>query len=809
MKKLLTILTILCSSSLISQNIDEEFHRAKIYYNQASDLSALIAAGVPIDHGSHEKNLYFESDFSETDIKKVQALGYTIEIVIRDVRSFYLNQNNPNHKDYQGEVENRNSTCIPNITNYNTPVNYDIKSANAFGGFYTYSEVLQELDDMHAQYPNLISERAEIKNPWDVSNQHIHQTAGGRFLQWVRISDYSNSFADKPKILYNALHHAREPASMQQLIFYMWYLLENYETDLEVKSIVDSNQLYFIPVVNPDGYVYNEQTFPNGGGLWRKNRRNHGNGNYGVDLNRNYSYVTPQGQEVWGTAGISNDNGSDIYPGSAPFSEPESRALRFFIESHNFKIALNNHSYSELLLYPFGYTTNSPTEDHELFVELSELMISQNGYSGMLASELYPAAGNSDDFMYGSLTTEFGGTREKIISMTPEIGTSFWPASSSIESICKEMVFHNLTAARLLGNYATITDTSNSFTTNTITDVQYNLKRLGISDSAIFTVSINPTSDNIQSVGEPNSHENISILESVNSAITINLANGINVGDYYSYDLEVNSGSFFASKNVTKIFGEPTAVLEELGNDPTANWDSSTWSTTTEDSFSPSSSITDSPNTNYSNNQSTFITLSNEIDLTGTLEAILTFKAKWDIEASFDYVQIEISTNNGSTWVPQCGNYTKEGTESQINANGEPLYDGVQNDWIEETINLNEYLDESILIRFSLISDAFENFDGFYFDDLILHTLQNNLNLNTVNPTNFRLFPNPVKNLLNIKSNVQDYDVSIFNLHGQIIYTKKGSSNDLKIDTKKLTSGVYFVLINSNDNSQSFKIVKQ
>tara|TARA_B110000483_G_scaffold92234_1_gene113742 strand:- start:60 stop:245 length:186 start_codon:yes stop_codon:yes gene_type:complete len=50
----------------------------------------------------------------------------------------------------------------------------------------------------------------------------------------------------------------------------MWYLLENYETDLEVKSIVDYNELYFIPVVNPDGYVYNEQTFPNGGGLWRK-----------------------------------------------------------------------------------------------------------------------------------------------------------------------------------------------------------------------------------------------------------------------------------------------------------------------------------------------------------------------------------------------------------------------------------------------------------------------------------------------------------------------------------------------------------
>ena len=67
----------------------------------------------------------------------------------------------------------------------------------------------------------------------------------------------------------------------------MWYLLENYETDTEIKTLVDNTALYFIPIINPDGYIFNESTNPNGGGFWRKNRKDNGNDTFGVDLNRN------------------------------------------------------------------------------------------------------------------------------------------------------------------------------------------------------------------------------------------------------------------------------------------------------------------------------------------------------------------------------------------------------------------------------------------------------------------------------------------------------------------------------------------
>ncbi len=91
-------------------------------------------------------------------------------------------------------------------------------------------------------------------------------------------------------MLYTALTHAREPASVQQLLYFMYYILENYGVDDEITDIVDNTELYFVPCVNPDGYVYNQMESPQGGGMWRKNRRNNGDGSFGVDLNRNFGY---------------------------------------------------------------------------------------------------------------------------------------------------------------------------------------------------------------------------------------------------------------------------------------------------------------------------------------------------------------------------------------------------------------------------------------------------------------------------------------------------------------------------------------
>ena len=149
------------------------------------------------------------------------------------------------------------------------PSNFNL---GTMGGYLTYDEMLAELDAMHTQYPNLVTQKSPISS---------FQTYENRPIYHVRISDNPDvNESGEPNILYTAIHHAREPMSLVQTIFYMWYLLENYGTNDEVTYLVDHTQMFFVPCLKPDGYIYNELTNPNGGGMWRKNRRN----GYGIDL---------------------------------------------------------------------------------------------------------------------------------------------------------------------------------------------------------------------------------------------------------------------------------------------------------------------------------------------------------------------------------------------------------------------------------------------------------------------------------------------------------------------------------------------
>lgn len=798
MKKIVLYLLLCVTITGFSQEYQEKHQRAKIMLSASNDLARLANMGIPVTHGTHKKGHFIISDFSVSEIQTARNAGYSVEILIDDSKAYFLQQNRANTAPY------KNPTCDSQTTNYQTPANFEL---GAMGGYLTYQEMLDELDQMKALYPDLITAKSNI-GTFLTEGQPDNSTTpsiGGNGIKWVKISDNPDTSSEgEPQILYTAIHHAREPASLSQLIFYMWYLLENYDSDPEIRSIVDNTELYFVPVINPDGYLYNEKTDPNGGGFWRKNRKN----GYGTDLNRNYDYYIngDPNNNVWGGEGTSSNTGSEVYHGPAPFSEVETQAIKWFVENHDFVMAFNNHTSGDLLLYPYGYTDNAPTPEDDLFQGVSAELVSRNGFDNIISSDLYPAAGDSDDFMYGTINTH-----DKIYAFTPEIGPSFWPPSNQIEGICKSMMYLNITAAKMVNNYASVTETSATYVGDQgIVNSTFDVRRLGVSGSGDFTVRIEAVSSNITSVGTPVEITNLSVLQSTSESISYSLAGGTTAGDDIIYDIVVNNGSYDSATRIIKKFGSLTAVFTDEGNSVTTNFNNNGWGVTSSTFVSPSSSITDSPSGNYPNNSSETITLSNAIDLSGATGATASFYAKWEIENNFDYVQFEVSTNGGSSWIPQCGKFTNAGSSNNAQPTGEPLYDGTQNDWVLEEIDLSDYLGSNILVRFRLSSDGGVRGDGFYFDDLKINVVEDTvLTTNDISENSVILYPNPVRDILQVTTNLESYDLDIYNLQGRLIYSAKDNSGSQEIDYSAYAAGMYLLKLTSETASKTFKILKQ
>ena len=778
---------------------NEKFHKVKINYTSPADLVKLAKQGVCIDHGLHKKNHFFISDFSESEIEKMLSLNFDYEILINDVTHFYKQRNKLSNKSA------KNIFCEENENILETPENYDFKPSDDFGGFYTYNEMLNELDDMHSLYPEIISARSDIKDETFSSSPHIHETYEGRYLQWVKISDNPNISEGEPQILYTALHHAREPASLQQLIYFMWYLLENYDSNDSIKQIIDNSELFFVPCVNPDGYIFNETIEPNGGGMWRKNTRD----SHGVDNNRNYSYIDENGNEVWNTSGTSSNPYGSTYAGDGPFSESENRAIRYFVESNNFKIALNNHTYGNLLLYPYGYDYNQTTDDDDIFQFISSALVSENNYDNIISADLYPAAGDSDDFMYGMLNTENNQVREKIFAMTPEIGSSFWPQASTIEDICKGMLHLNLTAAKMIGNYASLKDFTENFISSNTFSANFELQRLGIMDNGSFNIQIEPISSNIISTSPEININSLNIGEIINESFQIELNESTNPGEDVIFKYILDNGSFSEEIIVKKIFGAPILLFEDESDNYSDYWTiDSSWSETFEEYNSPQTSITDSPYSNYSNNALETINLLNDINLSGYSYAEINFNAKWNIESGYDYVQIEISNDGGASWEPQCGKYTRKGVETQEDASDEPLYDGNQGEWVNESILLTDYIDQEISIRFKLKSDGGLRRDGFYYDDFKIKALSSSLSSseNTLNKA--KIYPIPADNMIYISSEEEIKEIKVFDVLGKEIMSFN-QNNIENFSIENLKSGVYIIKLFSLESTENHRIIKK
>ncbi|MFN5785508.1 MAG: M14 family zinc carboxypeptidase [Flavobacteriia bacterium] len=679
----------------------QEYSRVKIYTG-SEGLKQLGDAGVAVDHGIYKQESFFISDFSAAEIQTMQQMGFNYEVLIADVQQYYVDHaNDPSPSEKNATCSGTGGGGTAGFTP-STPTNFNLGS---MGGYLTYQQMLNELDAMVAQYPTLITAKAQIST---------FLTHGNRPIYFVKISDSpATNDATEPKVLYTAIHHAREPMSLMETIFYMWYLLENYGTNDEVTYLVNNMQMYFVPCINPDGYLYNEQTNPNGGGMWRKNRRNNG-GSYGVDLNRNYSYG-------WGTTGTSTNPGNDTYCGPSAFSEPETQAIRWLVQNNNFITAFNAHTYAEEILFPIGTTTAEFADHHDYFQAETNHMVQYNGYGAIKSSALYPASGDSDDYMY---KVDCGvNQKDTVFAHTPEVGTAFWQPSSQIISTCAEMVFPNLVLAHLTRKYVIVSDTDPTNVATMTGNFNHSAYRLGRENGPV-TVSIQPLL-NIAAVGSPVIHD-LDLMQTATGAISYSLVPGIQFGDEIKYILITNNGLWSKKDTITKTYGVLTLqALEDAST--TTNW-TGNWSTTTLTFVSATRSFTESPGGNYSNNTSNkTYTYVPSIDLTNATGAQISYYAKWNIEADYDYVQFQVSTDGGANWIGQCTNYTVPGTSANnsVQPNNEPVYEGVQSGWVLDEINLSDYLGQVIKVRFIFESDGGQTGDGFYFDDFkVMYNLQ-------------------------------------------------------------------------------------
>ena len=265
------------------------------------------------------------------------------------------------------------------------PLQFPIDDEN----YHDFAEMVAEIEQAAADHPHIVQLSV------------IGESIEGRDIYAVKISDNVTSDEAEPEVLLFALTHAREHLTTEQALDLISYYSDNYGLRGDITNLVNEREIWILPNVNPDGDEYDRI----GSGWyrsWRKNRKDNGDGNWGVDLNRNYGYH-------WGydNYGSSPYTGSQTYRGPAAFSEPETQAIRDFALAHpDLMTSISFHTYSELILWPYGYTyedvpADMDPDDHATFVEMGRAMAALNGYTAQQASDLYPTNGDSDDWLYG------------------------------------------------------------------------------------------------------------------------------------------------------------------------------------------------------------------------------------------------------------------------------------------------------------------------------------------------------------------------------------------------------------------------
>ncbi|MFF8354160.1 M14 family metallopeptidase [Streptomyces chartreusis] len=296
---------------------------------------------------------------------------------------------------------------------------YDFPSGDS--RYHNYAEMTSEINSIVSANPSIASQRV------------IGTSYQGRNIVAIKISDNVGTDQAEPEVLFTHHQHAREHLTVEMALYLLRELTSDYGSDSRVTGLVNNREIWIVPDLNPDGGEYDIAT--GSYRSWRKNRQpNSGSSAVGTDLNRNWAYR-------WGCCGgSSGSTSSETYRGTSAESAPEVKVVANFVRTRvvggkqQITAGIDFHTYSELVLWPFGYTYSDTTtgmtaDDRNAFAAVGQKMAASNGYTPEQASDLYITDGSIDDWLWGN---------QKIFSYTFEMyprsgGGGFYPPDEVIE----------------------------------------------------------------------------------------------------------------------------------------------------------------------------------------------------------------------------------------------------------------------------------------------------------------------------------------------------------------------------------------
>ncbi|MBM4399316.1 MAG: T9SS type A sorting domain-containing protein [Candidatus Cloacimonetes bacterium] len=804
-----------------------------------------------------EKAVVRISDTSKSALKRIKLHGYEIAACFPDR---WLDLIVP-----IGDIENLKE-LYPDLQIKQTEAAMKknlLSSDRTIPGYRSYATMITDLTNLVSLH-NDIMHLTTIGTGWgSIYNQqgYTNYSTFNHDIVAIKISDNPSVEEDEPAFFFVGAHHAREPLSVEATLSILTDLVDNYNIDPWITNIINNSAIWFVPMLNPDGHkiVWEQQDI-----WWRKNIRDNNNnhafntsnyygyGNDGVDLNRNYSLG-------WGFFSASDDIEYATYHGPAPFSEPETQAFKDFLMSHPFVAGISFHTYSELVLFPYGFTSNLVAPDYtelsSLAVDMANLIPAESGgyYSPIPSWALYPASGTFDDWAYGN---------QGIFSYTVELSTEFIPNASIVSLVTQRVkpaarkLLERATKSMLTGH---VTDAVTRQPLEAVIFVQ------GIDDSPtyrahymsklpfgryyrfltgnmvwnirIFAQGYLPFETEVYISADDVTTLDVSLVPSVLTNLNINIqtygeipvqnaclellgtdieplysdANGdILIDNFYYgfYNIKISKDGFetiYYSSAITQ-----SSLIFLLSNFPfiiydfetnLSNWSGiGNWGLSTQHSYNGNKSLTDSPMGSYQNELTTYIKTTNPINLGNYQNICLSFYVKCDIELDGDYCNLEYSLDN-QNW------------------NAFDYYNGTYN-WTRKTYNMNYLRGFSVYFRFRMVANYYQNSDGIYIDDFFIYGNSEVHNYDTTTITlvsDVYIYPNPLTKEAHISFSVNsklpsDVDLSIYNTKGQKVNTllnkslTKGTYTPIwdAVDRRgnKVGNGIYYAVLTINGKRQ-------